>query len=147
MLCAFDLIELNGEDLRRAPIEHRKLSQLVRAAHPGIVVNEHYDGDGEIVFEHACKLRCEGIVSKRLGSPYRSGRSPHWLKIKNSAVQLEGEEDWGQRGKPIFGGKACVGVFHNESIEARSIASVTVNSASSAHNCSWGGIVRPRMAA
>jgi hypothetical protein len=41
--------------------------------HPGIVLNEHYEGDGEIVFAHACKLGCEGIVSKRLGSPYRLG--------------------------------------------------------------------------
>jgi bifunctional non-homologous end joining protein LigD len=78
VLCAFDLIDLEGEDLRRAPIEHRKrtLAKLVRTPHPGIVLNEHYDGDGEIVFEHACKLGCEGIVSKRLGSLYRSGRSP-----------------------------------------------------------------------
>jgi bifunctional non-homologous end joining protein LigD len=77
VLIAFDLIELDGEDLRRSPIEHRKakLSKLVRAPHPGIVLNEHYEGDGEIVFKHACKLGCEGIVSKRLGSPYRSGRS------------------------------------------------------------------------
>ena len=37
------------------------------------------EGDGEIVFEHSCKLGCEGIVSKRLGSTYRSGRSPHWV--------------------------------------------------------------------
>jgi ATP-dependent DNA ligase len=99
VLCAFDLIELEGEDLRRAPIEHRKqkLSRLVRGPRPGIVLNEHYDGDGEVVFEHACKLGCEGIVSKRLGSPYRSGRSPHWLKIKNPAapaVTREAEEDW-----------------------------------------------------
>jgi hypothetical protein len=49
---------INGEDLRRAPIEHRKfkLSRLIRTPHPGIVLNDHYDGDGEIVFEHACKL-------------------------------------------------------------------------------------------
>jgi len=39
---------------------------------------------GDIVFEYACKLGCEGIVSKRLGSPYRSGRSAHWVKVKNS---------------------------------------------------------------
>jgi bifunctional non-homologous end joining protein LigD len=80
---SFDLIELDGEDLRRHPIEHRKrkLSQLVRAAHPGIVVNE--DGDGEIVFKYACRLGCEGIVSKRLGSPYRSGGADCWVKIKN----------------------------------------------------------------
>ena len=77
VLCAFDLIELEGEDLRRATIEHRKqkLARLVRSQCPGIVLNEHYEGDGAIVFREACKLGCEGIVSKRLGSPYRSGRS------------------------------------------------------------------------
>jgi bifunctional non-homologous end joining protein LigD len=100
VLCAFDLIELEGEDLRRATIEHRKqkLARLVRSQRPGIVLNEHYEGDGEIVFTRACKLDCEGIVSKRLGSRYRSGRSPHWLKIKNPkapAVTREAEEDWG----------------------------------------------------
>jgi bifunctional non-homologous end joining protein LigD len=99
VLCAFDLIELDGADLRRAPIEHRKqkLARLVRTPRPGIVVNEHYDGDGEIVFKYACKLGCEGIVSKRLSSPYRSGRSSHWVKVKNPkapAVRREAEEDW-----------------------------------------------------
>jgi ATP-dependent DNA ligase len=101
VLCAFDLIELEGEDLRRSPIEHRKqkLSRLVRTPHPGIVLNEHYDGDGEIVFKYACKLGCEGVVSKRIGSSYRSGRSPHWVKVKNPkapAVKREAEEDWGR---------------------------------------------------
>jgi ATP-dependent DNA ligase len=100
VLCAFDLIELDGADLRRAPIEHRKqkLARLVRAPRPGIVVNEHYDGDGEIVFKYACKLGCEGIVSQRLGSPYRSGRSAHWVKVKNPkapAVKREADEGWG----------------------------------------------------
>ena len=51
--------------------------------HAGIVLNEVFEGDGDILFEHACKLGCEGIVSKRLGSPYRAGRSPHWVKVKN----------------------------------------------------------------
>ena len=60
-----------------------RFAKIVRTPHPGIVLNEHYEGDGEIVFAHACKLGCEGIVSKRLGSPYRSGRSPHWVKVKN----------------------------------------------------------------
>jgi bifunctional non-homologous end joining protein LigD len=86
--------------LRRKPIElrKRKLAKLVRGAHPGIVLND-YEGDGEIVFQHACKLGCEGIVSKRLGSPYRSGRSPHLVKVKNPkapAVTREAEEDWGK---------------------------------------------------
>ena len=46
------------------------LSKLVRGLRPGIVLNEHYEGDGEIVFQQACQLGCEGIVSKRLGSTY-----------------------------------------------------------------------------
>jgi hypothetical protein len=51
----------------------------------------------ELLFRHACKLGLEGIVSKRKGSPYRSGRSPDWLKMKNPdapAVKREAEEDW-----------------------------------------------------
>ena len=100
VLCAFDLIELEGEDLRRRPIEDRKrkLAKLVRTPHPGIVFNEHYEGDGEIVFQHACRLGCEGIVSKRLGSLYRSGRADCWVKVKNPkapAVKREAEENWG----------------------------------------------------
>jgi ATP-dependent DNA ligase len=85
VLIGFDLIELEGEDLRGSPIEYRKrkLAKLVRGPHPGIVLNEFFEGDGDILFEHACKLGCEGIVSKRLGSPYRSGRSKHWVKVKN----------------------------------------------------------------
>jgi bifunctional non-homologous end joining protein LigD len=94
VLIAFDLIELV-----RSPIEQRKrtLARLVRRPHAGIVLNEVFEGDGDILFAHACKLGCEGIVWKRLGSPYRSGRSPHWLKVKNPAapaVTREAEEDW-----------------------------------------------------
>src|SRR4029077_3651458 len=58
---------------------------------------EHMEGDGETVFRQACKLGLEGIVSKRKDSAYRSGRSPHWLKMKNAdapAVQREAEDDW-----------------------------------------------------
>jgi bifunctional non-homologous end joining protein LigD len=85
ILCAFDLLEIDGEDLRRAPIEHRKhrLARLLRSPHHGLVLNEHFDGDGAKIFKHVCKLGCEGIVSKRLGSTYRSGRTQHWLKVKN----------------------------------------------------------------
>src|SRR5215469_5144229 len=77
VLCAFDLIELDGEDLRRSSIEYRKrkLDKLVRRPDLGIVLNEHYEGDGAIIFKHACRLGCEGIVSKRLGSMYRRMRS------------------------------------------------------------------------
>ena len=102
MHCAFDLLELDGKDLRREPIERRKtlLAQLLRGSHSSIVLNEHFEEDGAIVYREACRLGCEGIVSKRLGSSYRSGRSPHWLKIKNPkspAVKREAEEDWGSK--------------------------------------------------
>jgi hypothetical protein len=59
----------------------------------------HLAHDGESVFRHACKMGLEGIVSKRLGSRYRSGRSRDWLKMKNPAapaVKREAEEDWGR---------------------------------------------------
>ena len=94
--CAFDLLELDGKDLRRRPIEERKelLTQLLRGSNPSIVLNAHYQEDGETIFREACKLWCEGIV-KRLGSIYRRGRSPLWLKVKNPnapAVKREAEE-------------------------------------------------------
>ena len=98
-LCAFDLLELDGEDLRRDPIEVRKatLKALLRRAQSGIAFNRHFEVDGTIVYEQACALGCEGIVSKRLGSPYRPGRSDCWVKVKNPkapAVTRESEEYW-----------------------------------------------------
>jgi ATP-dependent DNA ligase len=78
--------ELNGDDLRRDPLEVRKatLASVLAKAGPGLRLNEHMEHeDGELVFRHACKLGFEGIVSKRLGSPYRSGRSRDWIKSKN----------------------------------------------------------------
>src|SRR5919108_4893572 len=100
-LYAFDLIELNGDDLRRDPLEGRKaeLEMILAKAGAGIRFNEHMDGDGEILFRHACKLGLEGIVTKRKDSAYRSGRSPDWLKMKNAdapAVKRENEKDWGR---------------------------------------------------
>ena len=85
VLSAFDLLELDGKDLRRRPIETRKalLAKLLNGSHSSIVLNEYYEEDGAVVFQQACRLGCEGIVSKRLGSIYRRGRSPLWLKVKN----------------------------------------------------------------
>jgi bifunctional non-homologous end joining protein LigD len=101
-LCAFDLLELDGGDLCRTPIEERKrvLHRLIVKPRAGVVLNMTYDGPGDIVFKHACALGCEGIVSKRLGSRYRSGHTRDWLKSKNPvapAVKREAEEDWGRR--------------------------------------------------
>jgi bifunctional non-homologous end joining protein LigD len=95
------LLELDGNDLRFRPIETRKelLAKLLESSDLSIVLNKHYEEDGAIVFREACKLGCEGIVSKRLGSIYRRGRSPLWVKVKNPkapAVTREAEEDWGR---------------------------------------------------
>jgi len=98
-LYAFDLIEIDGADLRPLPIEKRKhrLLRLLRRAPYGLRYNEHVEGEGELVFAKACELGCEGIISKRRGSRYRSGRSSNWLKTKNPAAPAARrliEEDW-----------------------------------------------------
>jgi bifunctional non-homologous end joining protein LigD len=100
LLYAFDLIELNGDDLRRDPLQVRKatLHLPLAEAGPGIRFNEHLEAGRPDVVRHACKIGLEGIVSKRKDSPYRSARSPHWLKMKSpacAAVKREAEEDWG----------------------------------------------------
>src|SRR3954453_6611432 len=97
-LFAFDLLELEGGGLRREPLELRKreLTKLLRLAQVGLQLNEHIAEPGDVVFRHACKMGLEGIVSKRLGSCYRSGGPPEWVKMKNPAapaVRREAEED------------------------------------------------------
>jgi bifunctional non-homologous end joining protein LigD len=97
-LYGFDLIELDGEDLRPAPLEQRKgkLEKLL-ARGDGIRFSEHLDGDGATIFAQACKFGLEGIVSKRRDLPYRSGRCKAWVKIKNPAspavLRIE-QETW-----------------------------------------------------
>jgi bifunctional non-homologous end joining protein LigD len=85
VLCAFDLLELNGRDFRTKPLLERKarLAKLKRDV-PSLQFVEHLEGDGAIIFEHACKLGLEGIVSKRIDLPYRPGPSKTWLKVKNT---------------------------------------------------------------
>jgi ATP-dependent DNA ligase len=100
-LYAFDLLELDGQDLRHEPLETRKatLASLLRSCGPGLRLVEHLAHGGDVVYRHACRFGCEGIVSKRLGSPYVSGRTRQWLKFKNpaaAAVKREAEEDWGR---------------------------------------------------
>jgi bifunctional non-homologous end joining protein LigD len=84
-LYAFDLLEIDGEDLRRCEWQVRRatLRSLIKRAGPGIRLSEHLDGDGALAFQHACRMGLEGIVSKRRDKPYRSGRSPDWIKVKN----------------------------------------------------------------
>jgi bifunctional non-homologous end joining protein LigD len=98
---SFDLLALNGQDMRAEPLEvpRATLARLLKKAKPGLQFNEHITVPGDIVLRHACALGLEGIVSKRLGSRYVSGRSRDWVKAKNPnapAVQREFEEDWGR---------------------------------------------------
>jgi bifunctional non-homologous end joining protein LigD len=99
-LYAFDLLELErgGPSARADRVRKATLAGILRKARHGVRLNEH--------LEHPGGMRCsamparwawEEIVSKRLGSRYRSGRSPDWLKFKNPeapAVKREAEEDW-----------------------------------------------------
>jgi bifunctional non-homologous end joining protein LigD len=84
VLIAFDVLEVDGFDFRSQPLERRRamLSELLAGA-PGLMPSEGIAGDGGGVFSRACKMGLKGIVSKRLGSKYRAGKSPDWIKTKN----------------------------------------------------------------
>jgi bifunctional non-homologous end joining protein LigD len=76
----FDLLALDGEDLRTQPLEIRKakLFKLLARSDDGIVLSEHMDGElGSVMFKHACRMGLEGIVSKRRDKPYVAGRCKH----------------------------------------------------------------------
>jgi bifunctional non-homologous end joining protein LigD len=100
VLYAFDLLEHDGNGLRRLPLPERKrrLAGLLGwAKRPSIQFVEHLTGDGPSVFDHVCRMGLEGIVLKRTDAPYRSGPSKMWLKTKNpdsEAVRREREEEW-----------------------------------------------------
>jgi ATP-dependent DNA ligase len=85
MLYAFDLLALDGEDLRTMPLGDRKkrLARLLARRRRGIVLSAHTTENGTAIFEQACRMGLEGIVSKRLSAPYRSGPCRDWLKVKN----------------------------------------------------------------
>ena len=85
-LCAFDVLAVDGDDLRDLPLSMRKanLEQLLRGRPDGIFVNPFEQGAiGPDLFRAACDMGLEGLVSKRSDRPYRGGRSPHWIKVKN----------------------------------------------------------------
>ena len=111
VLLAFDLVECKGKDLRDEPLIHRKrkLLRLLGKTMTGIQFVDHFADDGEFVFRHACQLGLEGIVSKRIDAPYRSGRSKVWLKSKNpnsEAVRREAQKTG--RAKALSGEFTCV---------------------------------------
>ncbi len=83
---AFDLLNVEGEDFRKLPLEVRR-AELKPLTEPdgGIMFSEALEDDGVLVFAKACELGVEGIVSKRLGGAYWSGPCRNWLKVKNPA--------------------------------------------------------------
>ena len=99
VLVAFDLLEQSGSDLRDLPLIERKrqLIKLIgRTKWRSIQYSAHLKGSGASVLAHACRLGLEGIVSKRVDAPYRSGLSNVWLKSKNPASEAvrRKKEDW-----------------------------------------------------
>jgi bifunctional non-homologous end joining protein LigD len=82
-------MEADGQDVRPEPLEERRkrlaklLSRKTKAMRDGIQLSEAIKGDGARIFRHACSMDLEGIVSKRIGSRYVSGRTRAWLKTKN----------------------------------------------------------------
>jgi ATP-dependent DNA ligase len=87
-LYAFDVLELDGRDLRAQSWDARRalLTQLLDRCQDGLRLSEHIaDTDGAVVFRQVCVMGLEGIVAKRRDSRYRSGRCREWIKVKNRA--------------------------------------------------------------
>jgi bifunctional non-homologous end joining protein LigD len=85
-LYAFDILALDGDDLRGLPLSMRKtnLARLLARRPDGIFVAPFEQGEiGPDLFRAACRLGLEGLVSKRRDRPYQAGRSKHWVKVKN----------------------------------------------------------------
>jgi bifunctional non-homologous end joining protein LigD len=96
MAYAFDVIMLNDDDVRREPWGKRNamLFKILKRSHVGLTYSEPItNADGPTIYDHACKLGLEGIVSKRIDSRYRSGRVKTWVKTKNpkspAALRIE----------------------------------------------------------
>jgi bifunctional non-homologous end joining protein LigD len=99
---AFDLLYLNGKDLRTLPLIERKamLKKLLSRKRSRILYLDHVEGDGRLLFEEIVKMDLEGIVCKRKDSPYKVTEKPsrYWIKIKNVRYsQLEGREELFER--------------------------------------------------
>ena len=99
MLYAFDLLELDGVDYRPMPLRKRKdqLARLPGRRNVGIVLNDHTDARGALVFEQACRMGLEGIVSKTAHRALPIGPSRDWIKVKNPdspAMIRAREADW-----------------------------------------------------
>jgi bifunctional non-homologous end joining protein LigD len=124
---AFDLIELAGDDRRRDPLSRRKsdLSRLLAGGGPAFLLNGYAGGEefsGTTIFEYACSVGLEGIISKRKDSRYLSGLSPYWLETINSAGAVANRVAEGEApaaipeviGLRVRMGKQDIGIFERQ---------------------------------
>ncbi|MBG6120798.1 DNA ligase D [Sphingobium sp. AEW010] len=105
-LFAFDLLSLDGQDLKGLPTIERKerLEALLHQAESPIHVSDHVLGAGETLFRSLCEAGQEGIISKRADAPYRSSRTRSWVKVKCTRRQefvLVGWTRSNARGRPF----------------------------------------------
>ncbi|MCC8429089.1 DNA ligase D [Reyranella aquatilis] len=109
---AFDLLFLEGEDLRPLPLSERKarlksLLDGMKGRHPGLRYVDHFETGGDAVLQSACRMHLEGIVSKELDAPYKSGRGNSWTKAKCRAgheVVIGGWTSEGRRLRSLLAG-------------------------------------------
>ena len=114
---AFDLMYLNGYDLRGVPLVERKrlLETILEAAPATLQFSAHIQGSGEAFYAQACKMKLEGMISKRAQSTYRGGRCRDWLKVKCSLRQemvIGGYTD--PEGTRSGFGALLLGVYEND---------------------------------
>ena len=89
-LRAFDVLAMDGDDLRNLPLSMRKtnLARLLHGRPGGIFISDFEQGEiGPDLFRKACEFGLEGLVSKHRDRPYQAGRSKHWIKVKNRKHQ------------------------------------------------------------
>ena len=95
VLVVFDLLRTGDEDLRASPLFERRqrLHQHIESV-PGIKIIEHIETHGEPLFHAIVDEDHEGIVAKQMDAPYKAGRQPVWLKIKNRAYSRRAAVEW-----------------------------------------------------
>jgi bifunctional non-homologous end joining protein LigD len=113
---AFDLLFLDGEDLRKLPLEERKarLEDVIGRVSTQIRYTEHFRAPGDQVLKSACEMGLEGIISKRLKDPYQSGRAGRWMKTKcrgGQEVVIGGWTDTNGKFRSLL-----AGVYHGKEL-------------------------------
>jgi DNA ligase D-like protein (predicted ligase) len=117
--CPFDLLSLLGRDTTPLPLHDRSdlLGRILESAGPDLAAPERVTGDPEGLLQQACRSGWEGLVAKRLSSPYRSGRSPDWRKLKCTARQEFVIGGWSEPAGTRRGfGALLVGYYHDDGL-------------------------------